>query len=141
MRPIESPLRFFARCGTANRTLLSRSILLASDGRWSLDPSTIMRLFCIITLAAVVVGCASSSGIRRAPSDISVLDETKVLAIARQAVATNDTWLDRAEFETPKRQPDGSWSVLVWRLPPTPGGHRFISIDAKGRLTDYGRGL
>jgi hypothetical protein len=64
-----------------------------------------------------------------------------VLAIAREAAATNDTWVDRAEFETPERKPDGSWSVLVWRLPKTPGGYRFISIDETGRVTDYARGI
>jgi len=62
------------------------------------------------------------------------------LAIARQAVATNDKWADRAEFQTPERQPDGSWSVLVWRLPNVPGGHRLIRIDEKGRVKDYVRG-
>jgi hypothetical protein len=70
-----------------------------------------------------------------------VLDEAQVLAIARAAVATNDTWLDRAEFETPRQQPDGSWQVLVRRLPATPGGDRLITIDEKGNVTRYGRGL
>jgi hypothetical protein len=66
--------------------------------------------------------------------------EAQVLAIARQAVATNDTWLDRAEFETPRRQVDGYWSVLVWRLPNAPGGHGVINLDDKGQVTGYFRG-
>jgi hypothetical protein len=70
----------------------------------------------------------------------SALDEARVLAIARAAVATNDTWLDRAEFESPKRQPDGSWRVLVWRMPATPGGHRLITIDSDGKVMEYFRG-
>jgi hypothetical protein len=68
------------------------------------------------------------------------LDENKVAEIARQAVADNDTWVDRAEFGPPKRRADGTWSVLVWRLPKVPGGHRFILIDATGRVTAYIRG-
>jgi hypothetical protein len=69
------------------------------------------------------------------------LEEGKILTIARQAVATNDTWLDRAEFELPKHQADGSgWSVHVWRLPKTPGGDRLIKIDEKGQVTEYLRG-
>ncbi len=69
-----------------------------------------------------------------------IIDEAKVVEIARQAVATNDTWVDRAEFERPKRRADGSWSVLVWRLPKAPGGHRVVQIDEKGRVTAYSRG-
>jgi hypothetical protein len=68
------------------------------------------------------------------------LDENKVAEIARQAVTDNDTWVDRAEFGPPKRRADGTWSVLVWRLPKVPGGHRLILINAKGRVTAYIRG-
>ncbi len=70
----------------------------------------------------------------------ATLTESKVADIARQAVATNDTWWDRAEFERPKRSSDGSWSVLVWRLPKTPGGHRLILIDERGTIAAYIRG-
>ena len=116
-----------------------------TDGEGSLDHSKSMRVSWPIILVAVVVGCGPSS----TPADdephaarkAGVLDEIQVLAIAREAVATNDTWIDRAEFETPKRQPDGSWRVRVWRLPKVPGGHRFISIDENGQVTAYGRGL
>jgi Flp pilus assembly protein CpaB len=75
------------------------------------------------------------------PFATGALDDARVLAIARAAVATKDTWVDRAEFDRPKRHPDGSWSVFVWRLPTTWGGHRFISIDPKGSVTAYERGL
>jgi hypothetical protein len=68
------------------------------------------------------------------------LDNARIIAIARQAVEANDTWADRAEFEAPERNADGSWSVLVWRLPKTPGGHRLISIDQEGKVTSYTRG-
>jgi hypothetical protein len=104
-----------------------------------------MRILWFILLVAVAVGCApkSSTSVERAPStttNISVLDEAKVLAIARQTVSTNDTWVDRAEFHTPERRPDGSWSVLVVRLPRVVGGHRLILIDEKGTVTMYDRG-
>ena len=98
-----------------------------------------MRLFVSIMLLAVAVGCARSSGTRTEVA--SPLDLAKVAAIARQAVTTNDTWVARAEFETPHHETDGSgWSVLVWRLPKTPGGHRLILIDETGRVTAYIRG-
>jgi len=67
-----------------------------------------------------------------------VVDEVRAIAIARQAVATNDTWVDRAIF---KATPEGSgWSVWVWREPRTPGGDRTVLIDEKGRVTAYYRG-
>ncbi len=68
------------------------------------------------------------------------LSPEQVLKIARDAVAANDTWVENAELETPERMADGSWSVLVWRLPKTPGGHRLILIDEKGNVTAYLRG-
>jgi hypothetical protein len=96
-----------------------------------------MHLLSLILFAAVLVGCSRTSPPRTTSG--GVLDEARVLAIARAAVATNDTWLDRAKFETPDHETNG-WSVLVWRLPKMPGGHRLILIDETGRVTDYIRG-
>jgi hypothetical protein len=77
---------------------------------------------------------------RAAREEGNALDQEAILTIARRAVATNDTWLSQAEFETPQRKADGSWTVLVWRLPKTPGGHRVIAIDKEGKVTGYVRG-
>jgi hypothetical protein len=96
-----------------------------------------MRAFSLIVLLVVAVGCAPRSRNHSANAGSGALDETRVLAIARAAVATNETWIDRAKFETPNRHPDGSWGVIVWRLPATPGGSRVILIDETGRVTDY----
>jgi hypothetical protein len=74
-------------------------------------------------------------------SGAGALAEGAILRIARQAVSTNDNWIDMAEFEPPQRRTDGpGWSVHVWRLPKTPGGDRLIVIDDKGKVTDYIRG-
>ena len=102
-------------------------------------------LLLLLAALALAAGCGHRSHPdATAPlavtGQMATLTETEVLAIARQAVTTNDTWLDRAEFEPPKRRPDGSWSVLVWRLPKTPGGHRVISISEQGQVTGYFRG-
>jgi hypothetical protein len=100
----------------------------------------LMHAFRLIILVAIAAaGCSPSPGARPTTS-IGALDPARVLTIAHEAVRTNDTWLDRAEFETPKRQADGSWTILVWRRPATPGGHRFITIDATGKVTNYRRG-
>lgn len=103
-----------------------------------------LMLFLIAGLG-LLVGCGHHlAAVTNTPPPVvgqtTALSETQVLAIARQAVATNDTWLDRAEFEAPRRQTDGSWSVLVWRLPKVPGGHRIININDKGQVTSYYRG-
>ena len=69
------------------------------------------------------------------------LNAKDIESIARQAVSENDTWVNQAEFDEPKRKNDGSgWSVLVWRLPKTPGGHRSIEIDPNGKVIAYHRG-
>jgi hypothetical protein len=99
-----------------------------------------MRIFSLILLLAAAAGCARPSSTREAAVPTGILDEAQVLAIARAAVATNDTWLDRAEFEKPQRDGSG-WSVNVWRLPKTPGGDRLILIDEHGSVTKYLRGL
>jgi hypothetical protein len=66
-------------------------------------------------------------------------EEMRIVEIARQAVTTNDTWVEKAEFKTPERN-GSAWSVTVWRLPPTPGGFRTITINENGKVTDYYRG-
>lgn len=99
-----------------------------------------MRILSLIILSVVALGCAATSSTHSTTSSSGALDEARVLAIARAAVTANDTWIDRADFKTPERQPDGSWKVLVSRRPATPGGHRFITVDAQGRVTDYRRG-
>ena len=98
-----------------------------------------------ITTLRLLVGCDhpphSDTKITPPATDqTTALSGAEVLAIAQQAVATNDNWLGHAEFESPRRQADGSWSVLVWRLPKTPGGHRVIQINDKGQVTSYHRG-
>jgi hypothetical protein len=101
----------------------------------------------LVTAAGLTLlaGCtprpqASTSPPSPAMRQPTALTEAQVLASAREAVATNDTWLERAEFEAPKRQADGSWTVWVWRLPKTPGGHRIISISEEGQVISYFRG-
>ena len=100
-----------------------------------------MRRFILIILTAVAMGCAPDPATRQAAPGGGILDEAGVLAIARAAVAANDTWVERAEFAPPQRQPDGSWRVWVWRQPATPGGHRCITLDANGTVTGYRRGV
>jgi hypothetical protein len=70
----------------------------------------------------------------------NMLDAVKVLAIARETVAKNDTWIEKSEFGAPQRREDGSWAVMVWRLPKTTGGHRLAIIDKDGKAIDYIRG-
>jgi len=77
----------------------------------------------------------------RAAIGNAALDGANVLAIARKAVAEKEDWVDHAEFQSPTRHEDGSWSLIVWRLPKVPGGHRWIKIDKAGEVIQYERGL
>ena len=70
-----------------------------------------------------------------AASEVGPLDEVKAIALAREAVAANDSWADKATFEA-KRDGAG-WSVIAWRQPQVPGGYRVIQIDDKGKVTSY----
>jgi hypothetical protein len=108
----------------------------------------LMRVF-LIVLTAVVAGCAQKSHQEPETSpqtDVSpptvaepgVLDEAKAIAIAREAVATNDTWVKRTTFDA--MQDGKGWTVMVWREPRTPGGHRLVQIDNDGKVTAYIRG-
>ena len=103
------------------------------------------KLFLLIIALGLVSGCAHRERAETSAEVVVteqsvVLDEVRVTEIARQAVGKNDTWVERAEFERPKHHANGSWSVLVWRLPKVPGGHRLVVIDENGRVTAYIRG-
>jgi hypothetical protein len=71
-----------------------------------------------------------------APSDN--IDEAQAIAIAREAVAANEKWVEGVTFEA-KRAGSG-WVVIAWREPRTPHGDRFIMIDASGKVRSYVRG-
>jgi hypothetical protein len=88
----------------------------------------------------IAFGCSSPSSLREATPETEPLSSAKVMEIAKEAVAANDTWGDRAEYGMPTQQEDGSWSVLVVRIPKTPGGHRIIEIDTNRNVTNYVRG-
>jgi hypothetical protein len=98
-----------------------------------------MRPALSILVFAIHAGCSQSTSTRLRAAHPLTAQEKRIVEIARSVVATNDTWVDHAEFEIPKRDGSG-WSVVVWRLPYTPGGHRLILIDEHDRVTAYHRG-
>ncbi len=95
--------------------------------------------FVIATAVVILTSCGGHPNGRIKATRPLTADEMRILQIARQAVATNDTWIAKAEFEVPQHYRSG-WSIIVWRLPYTPGGHRLILIDEKGTVTAYHRG-
>lgn len=115
-----------------NRTL----VIQQPDGKWYVHP---LPSSSPLLSDGLNEEPASTKDFTEAYTIKPALTEDQILAIARKAVAANDTWGDHAEFEKPQRNGKG-WSVLVWRLPKTPGGHRDILIDETGRVTKYIRG-
>jgi hypothetical protein len=99
-----------------------------------------MRLAFLIAVFALMTSCSHREAVRVKADRSLTAEESRIIDIARQAVASNDTWIARAEFEAPKRHGRG-WSVMVWRLPYTPGGYRTVLIDENGKVTAYHRGL
>lgn len=111
--------------------------------------SRVRRFLATLLLLALMQGCASVPS--KAPS--KALTEAEVLAIARKAVAANDTGLERARFDRPEFDPKQNWwTVLVRRLPAetagdkvekietTGGGHQIVVIDVNGKVIEYIRG-
>ena len=66
--------------------------------------------------------------------------ETHIVDIAWQVVSTNETWVEKAEFQLPQYRADSTWSITVWRLPKEPGGFRDITINTNGMVREYYRG-
>jgi len=114
-----------------NRAVVARRH--RSLARWAMRATLIVACLVFVSCSHQLDGSAPSA---HQPSAV----ESRIIEIARQAVATNDTWGQSAEFEAPQKQADGTWSVTVWRLPKTPGGFREVSIDQNGRVTSYYRG-
>src|SRR5438067_631451 len=89
-------------------------------------------------LAAAVLACIVTLLVWIPP------DEARAIAIAKLAVATNDTWANRATYEA-KRTTQG-WAVVVERkegflgLARQIGGDRLVLIDRHGNVTRYIRG-
>ena len=67
--------------------------------------------FSFVTIALLVI-CSTTF------DQANALDQSEVLNIARKAVATNETWIDRAEFEKPEwNTKNGTWLVLCTGFP------------------------
>jgi WD40 repeat protein len=58
-------------------------------------------------------------------------------AIAVDEVRRREGW--SGEANSPVRQSDG-WSVIVWRLPKTPGGFRTVAVGDDGKIGRYEHG-
>jgi hypothetical protein len=97
-----------------------------------------MRFAILITAFAMLTGCfrSTSDGAKSRPL---TAEEKRIVEVARKAVAANETW-EKAKFDRPEKQPDGSWIVLVSRRPSMPGAHVYITIDASGNVTEYAGG-
>ena len=75
------------------------------------------------------------------------LSKADAIKLARDEVARNDTWAERAEYTAEASK--GGWSVTAWRIERpekegsarfVPGGFRSVVIDSKGKVVSYLRG-
>lgn len=102
-----------------------------------------MKAAGLTLVLAAVTGCGRT---RSAPG-ISAADRDRIANIAERAIATNDTWADRATYEVERN--DQGWTVTSWRIAGhdilgrrlfEQGGFRVIKIDERGNVTNYYRG-
>jgi hypothetical protein len=98
---------------------------------------------------ALLAGCTKPHGssVAQSASNSGMLTTNQVIQIAKEAVAKNDTWANRATYDA--SHGTNGWSVMVWRIAGygpdgkpqfVPGGHRFIQIDNQGKVVNYFRG-
>jgi hypothetical protein len=102
-----------------------------------------MRAGALVLILAATAGCGPvTSG-----PGISAAERDRIVSIAQRAVATNDTWADRATYDV-ERHGQG-WDVTASRIEGhdflgrrlyAQGGFRTIKIDEHGNVTNYYRG-
>jgi hypothetical protein len=100
----------------------------------------VMSTSLLILMLGLFAACSQSRTAHVKADRALTAEEKRIVEIARRAVATNDTWVHRAEFRIPRKEESGGWSVVVWRLPATPGGFRIVTIDQNARVTEYAYG-
>ena len=90
-----------------------------------------------IVLVVIALGCSHKSDTdKQSVSAVTnKIDEAGAIMLARQAVSTNDTWVDRATFKATRN--GSGWSVFVQRRPIEFGGQRSVEIDETGKVTQY----
>jgi len=103
----------------------------------------VLHRICLLVAWTLLVGCdllCSLAAAAPLSSDEQreSLTEARAIAIARDAVAENDKWLNNAKFEA--RRDKSDWVVIAWREPRVPGGDRIIVIDQRGKVAEYVRG-
>jgi hypothetical protein len=69
----------------------------------------------LLMMLTFLVACSHRPTARVKSERPLTAEESRIVEIARRAVATNDTWVKRAEFEIPRKEESGGWSVVVWR--------------------------
>src|SRR5688572_6579757 len=99
---------------------------------------TVGRVSAIVFL--LLWGCASRQQSPGGPTTSLAIDSQRAMDIARQAVAANDDWVERATFEPPVKHGD-RWLVKVQRHPQVIGGDRVVVIDRHGHVISYIRGM
>jgi hypothetical protein len=95
----------------------------------------------VFALLLFVVGAGLPAwwvGWKRDPNAGLTPAEAKILAIVRESHGERD---DLYYFEKPTRRYDGTWTVVVWRRPLTPGGCKYFEFDSRGNCIKTSPGL
>ena len=62
--------------------------------------------------------------------------EEKAIAVAEAYLRERSSLPQKYEVEISKND-EGQWEVFITDLPPMPGGHRMILVDAEGNVLDF----
>lgn len=115
------------------------------------EPKKFFALVTSLIAVTSVLGCmsqrSSSSTGNATVAKTDSHSNNGIMNIARQEVLRNDSWAMTALYCGPRRDSNG-WSVAVWLITGydndtkplyAPNGHRLITIDRDGRVTEYAR--
>jgi hypothetical protein len=114
-----------------------------------------MRVPLTLSGLVILMGCGQREASVPTRQDVLIrgvfqpgsVDEATAIGIARQCVASNDTWSSRAVYKA--RRNGAGWSVTATRIEGYSsegkplfvyGGDRSIVIDERGAVTSYVRG-
>ena len=119
-----------------------RSFRLGDYGRYPLGAS--MRNL-VVALILVFAGCENPNDVSSANTQqndskpvTQLPDDSAVLQIAKAEIKKRESWTTDAEYEI--ELIEKKWNVTVWRLPKTPGGVRYMTIDDCGKVIEYTKG-
>lgn len=86
------------------------------------------KTFLLLTLV-LLAGCAQQIPAVHGLSQLA-REEERIIGIVSRALAASPGYRSGMQCDRPRRDASGAWSVVVSRLPLTPGGFCIVTVAA-----------